>query len=156
VSYLATGGISNYNGLQTSFQRRFTRGLAIDANYTWAKGLADTSTFSQQGDQGWSNALPTNIRATEYGPTDTDLQNRFALSVNYELQDGKEFTGLKKMLVSGWQTNLIAGWQSGKVFSIINSGAGADNPIESDGKAHGFNNRAVPQNNNGQDRPNTI
>jgi hypothetical protein len=156
VSYLATEGVSNYNSLQTSFQRRFTKGVALDANYTWAKGLSDTSSFSQQGDQGWSNALPTNIRATEYGPTDTDLQNRFALSVNYELQYGKEFTGLKKMALSGWQTNMIAGWQSGKVFSIISSGAGADNPIESDGKAHGFNNRAVPQNAGGADRPNTI
>jgi hypothetical protein len=156
ISYLATGGISNYNGLQASFQRRFTKGLAFDANYTWAKALADTSTFSQQGDQGWSHALPTNIRATEYGPADTDLQNRFALSLNYELQYGKEFTGLKKVALSGWQTNVIAGWQSGKVFSIVSSGSGADNPIESDGKAHGFSNRAVPQNNGGSDRPDTI
>jgi Carboxypeptidase regulatory-like domain/TonB dependent receptor len=156
VSYLATGGISNYNSLQTSFQRRFTKGLALDANYTWAKGLSDTSTFSQQGDQGWSNALPTNIRATEYGNTDTDIQNRFALSLNYELQYGKEFTGLKKIALSGWQTNMITGWQSGKVFSIDSSGSGADNPIESDGKTHGFNNRAVPQNSGGNDRPDTI
>jgi hypothetical protein len=156
VSYLATEGVSNYNGLQMSFQRRFTKGLALDANYTWSKALADTSTFSQQGDQGWAHALPTNIRATEYGPADTDLQNRFALSLNYELQFGKSFTGIKKAALSGWQTNLIAGWQSGKVFSIISSGSGADNPIESDGKAHGFNNRAVPQNSGGADRPNTI
>jgi hypothetical protein len=156
VSYLNTGGVSNYNGLQTSFQRRFTKGLAVIANYTWAKGLADTSTFSQQGDQGWSNALPTNIRATEYGKADTDLANRFALALNYELQYGKEFTGLKKAVLSGWQTNVIAGWQSGKVFSIDSTGSGLDNPIESDGKAHGFNNRAVPQNAGGPDRPNTV
>jgi hypothetical protein len=157
VSYLATEGVSNYNGLQTSFQRRFTRGLAVDINYTWAKALADTSTFSQQGDQGWSNALPTNIRATEYGNADTDLQNRFGLAINYELQYGKQFTGVKKFALSGWQTNIIAGWQSGKVFSIVSSGSGADNPIEpEDGKAHGFNNRAVPQNSGGADRPNTI
>jgi hypothetical protein len=156
ISYLGTEGVSNYNGLQTSFQRRFTRGLALDVNYTWSKALADTSTFSQQGDQGWSNALPTNIRATEYGNADTDLQNRFALSLNYELQYGKEFTGLKKFALSGWQTNVIAGWQSGKVFSIVSSGSGADNPVESDGKTHGFNNRAVPQNSGGMDRPNTI
>jgi len=156
ISYLATEGVSNYNALQTSFQRRFTKGLAIDANYTWAKGLADTSTFSQQGDQGWSNALPTNIRATEYGPADNDLQNRFALSVNYELQYGKNFTGLKKVALSGWQTNMIALWQTGKVFSIDQTGSGADNPIESDGVAHGFSNRAVPQNSGGNDRPDTI
>jgi hypothetical protein len=161
ITYLATGGVSNYNGLQASFQRRFTKGLAVDANYTWSKGLADTSTFSQQGDQGWSNALPTNIRATEYGNTDTDLQNRFAISLNYELQYGKEFSGIKKAVFSGWQTNVIGSWQSGKVFSIVSSGSGADNPLDSGPAApipthYGYNNRAVPQNNNGADRPNTI
>jgi Carboxypeptidase regulatory-like domain/TonB dependent receptor len=161
TSYLATGGVSNYNGLQASFQRRFTKGLAVDANYTWAKGLSDTSSFSQQGDQGWSNANPFNIRQIEYGNTDTDLQNRFAVSLNYELQYGKEFTGIKRTLISGWQTNLIGSWQSGKVFSIVNSGAGADNPLDSGPAAptptaYGYNNRAVPQNANGADRPNTI
>jgi hypothetical protein len=160
ISYLATGGVSNYNGLQASFQRRFTHGLAFDANYTWAKGLSDTSTFSQQGDQGWSNANPFNIRQIEYGNTDTDLQNRFALSVNYELQYGKEFTGIKKALLTGWDTNMIALWQTGKVFSIVESGSGADNPIGDNPadptKAYGYNNRAVPQNANGADRPDTI
>jgi hypothetical protein len=132
------------------------KGLAIDANYTWAKALSDASGFSEQGDQGWSNALPTNIRATEYGTSEDNISNRFALSLNYEFQYGKEFTGVKKAFLGGWQTNAIAAWQGGKPFSIISSGAGADNPIESDGKAHGFNNRAVPQNSGGQDRPNTI
>jgi Carboxypeptidase regulatory-like domain/TonB dependent receptor len=151
VSYLASGGVSNYNGLQASFQRRFTKGLAIDANYTWAKALGDISGFSEQGDQGWSNALPTNIRATEYGNSEDDIQNRFALSLNYELQYGKEFTGIKKAFFSGWDTNMITVWQSGKPFSIVESGSGADNP---DG--FGFSNRAVPQNSGGSDRPDTI
>jgi hypothetical protein len=34
VSYIQSEGVSNYNALQTSFQRRFTHGLAFDANYT--------------------------------------------------------------------------------------------------------------------------
>src|ERR1700678_1771287 len=156
ITYLATGGVSNYSALQTSVQRRVTKGLALDANYTWAKGLSDVSPLSQQGNQGYSNALPTNIRATEYGNTDTDIQNRFAISLNYELQYGKEFTGLKKAALSGWQTNVIGVWQSGKVFSIVSSGSGADNPIESNGNAYGFSNRAVPQNSGGNDRPDTI
>ena len=156
ITYLATEGVSNYSALQTSVQRRLNKGLALDANYTWAKGLSDVSTLSQQGNQGYSNALPTNIRATEYGKTDTDIQNRFAISLNYELQYGKEFTGLKKAALSGWQTNVIGVWQSGKVFSIVSSGSGADNPIESNGNAYGFSNRAVPQNSGGNDRPDTI
>jgi Carboxypeptidase regulatory-like domain/TonB dependent receptor len=155
-SYLASGGISNYNALQTSFQRRFTKGLAIDANYTWAKALSDISGFSEQGDQGWSNANPYDIRGTEYGTSEDQIANRFALGLNYELQYGKEFTGIKKAFLGGWQTNVIAAWQSGKPFSVINSGSGADQAIEADGNLHGYTNRAVPQNGNGNDRPNTI
>jgi hypothetical protein len=156
ISYLATEGVSNYNALQTSFQRRFVKGLAVDANYTWAKALSDITGFSEQGDQGWAHALPTNIRATEYGTSEDQITNRFALSFNYELQYGKEFTGVKKAFLGGWQTNMIAAWQTGKPFTILSSGSGADNPVESDGIAHGFNNRAVPQNAGGADRPNTI
>jgi len=157
VSYIQSEGISNYNGLQTSFQRRFTKGLAFDANYTWAKALSDITGFSQQGsNQGWSDADPTRIRQIEYGNSENDIQNRFALGLNYELQFGKDFTGVKKALLSGWQANTIVVWQSGKPFTIIETGSGADNPIESDGIAHGFNNRATPQNSGGQDRPNQI
>jgi hypothetical protein len=157
VSYIQSEGISNYNGLQASFQRRFTKGLAFDANYTWSKALSDITGFSQQGsNQGWSNADPTRIRQIEYANSENDIQNRFALSLNYELQFGKSFTGVKKAAFSGWQTNMITVWQSGKPFTVINSGSGVDNPIESDGKAHGFNNRSTPNNSGGNDRPNQI
>jgi hypothetical protein len=157
VSYIQSEGISNYSALQTSFQRRFTKGLAFDANYTWGKGLSDITGFSQQGgNQGWSNADPTRIRQTEYGIAENDIQNRFALSLNYELQYGKSFTGVKKFALSGWQANTILVWQSGKPFTITETGSGADNPVESDGKQHGYNNRATPLNGGGQDRPNQI
>jgi len=157
VSYIQSEGISNYNALQTSFQRRFTKGLAFDANYTWGKGLSDITGFSQQGgSQGWSNANPTRIRQIEYGVAENDIQNRFALSLNYELQFGKTFTGAKKFALAGWQVNSITAWQSGKPFTITETGSGADNPVESDGKQHGYNNRATPLNSGGQDRPNQI
>jgi TonB dependent receptor len=162
VSWLATEGVSNYSALQTSFQRRFTKGLAFDANYTWAKGLSDITGFSQQGgSQGWSNADPTRIRQIEYGVAENDIQNRFALSLNYELQFGKNFTGAKKVLLSGWQANTITVWQSGKPFTITETGSGADNPFDSGPTSpiptqYGYSNRATPQNNGGQDRPDQI
>ena len=58
------------------------------------------------------------------------------------------------------RTTLIAVWQSGKPFTIVNSGGGADNPTgdnpASPGTAYGYSNRAVPQNSGGSDRPDTI
>lgn len=160
ISYLASEGISNYNSLQTSFQRRFTKGLAIDANYTWEKALSDITGFSEQGDQGWSNDLPTNIRATEYGTSEDQIQSRFALSLNYQLQYGKEFTGIKKAVLAGWEANMIAVWQTGKPFTILNSGGGVDDPTGDNPanptQTYGFSNRAVPQNSGGADRPDTV
>ena len=157
VSFIQSEGVSNYNALQTSFQRRFTKGLAFDANYTWGKGLSDITGFSQQGgNQGWSDANPNQIRQLEYGVAENDIQNRFALSLNYEFQYGKNFTGVKKLALAGWQTNAITAWQSGKPFTITETGSGADDPVESDGQQHGYNNRATPLNNGGQDRPEQI
>jgi len=157
VSYIQSEGISNYSALQTSFQRRLTKGLAFDANYTWGKGLSDITGFSQQGgSQGWSNADPTRIRQIEYGVAENDIQNRFALSLDYALQYGKSFTGVKKFALAGWQVNTITAWQSGKPFTITETGSGADNPIESDGSQHGYNNRATPLNSGGQDRPDQL
>jgi hypothetical protein len=62
-------------------------------------------------------------------------------------QCGLTITGIKKAFLSGWQTNMITGWQGGKPFTIVKTGAGGDNPVESDGKQHGFNNRAPPPKN---------
>jgi hypothetical protein len=146
VNWLQSEGISNYNGLQMSFQRRFTKGLAFDANYTYAKALSDVTGFSEEGQQGWSNADPTRISQIEYGVAENNIGNRFALSLNYELQFGKSFTGVKKFALSGWQANTITVWQSGKPFSIVNSGSGPG----------GYSNRASPIYNGGNDRPNQI
>lgn len=144
VNWLQSEGISNYNGLQTSFQRRFTKGLEFDANYTWGHALSDQTGFSEEGHQGWSDADPTHIRQIDYGNAENDIRNRFALSVDYELP-GKNFTGVKRTALGGWQTNAIVAWQSGKDFSITNSSSGG-----------GYGDRASPTYNNGPDRPNLV
>ncbi len=155
VGWLQSEGISNYNALQTSFQRRFVKGLAFDANYTWAKALSDITGFSEEGDQGWGNADPTRIRQIDYGVAENDIQNRFALSLNYELQYGRNFTGVKKFALHGWEINTISVWQSGKPISIYNGGSG--DVLAGDGSNNtSYNNRATPFNNGGEDRPDQI
>jgi hypothetical protein len=48
--------------------------------------LSDITGVSQQGgNQGWSDADPTRTPQIEYGIAENDIQNRFALSLNYEL-----------------------------------------------------------------------
>lgn len=145
VGEVGSEGYSNYNALQTSFQRRFTKGLAFDANYVWGKAMSNITGFSNEGAEGWGNADWTRVNTIEYGKAELDIQNRFALSLNYQFQYGKEWHGFKKELLAGYQVNSIAVFQSGKPFTILNGGG--------DG---GLGNRAVPFNNAGQDRPNQI
>ncbi len=146
VSWLQSEAVSNYNALQMSYQRRFVHGLAFDGNYTWAKALGDVNSFSQ-GSQGTGNADYTHTRQIDYGVLSNDIQNRFALSLNYQFAANHKFTGINKYLLGGWQANTITVWQSGKPYTILNGGTGSDGA---------YGNRATPINNAGNDRPNQI
>ena len=106
--------------------------------------MSDISGFSEQGDQGWSNANPNDIRQIEYGKSEDDIQNRFALSVNYELQYGKEFTGIKKASRLRMADQYDPGLAERKALLDHQQRFGADQAIEADGLMHGYNNRAVP------------
>jgi len=151
VNWLLTGGVSNYNGLQMSFQRRFVKGLAFDGNYTYSHALSDVVGFSEEGHQGWGDADPTNIRKYEYGNAENDIRHRFALSINYELPL-KNFTSrVERIALGGWQINSIVAWQSGKPFSVVN---GTGETVT--GSSASYSNWATPQYNGGPDRPNQI
>ena len=156
VAWGVSEGISNYNALQTSFQRRFSKGLAFDANYTWGKAMSNNVGFSEEGDQGAYNAdaYDTHI---DYGVAENDIQNRFALSVNYQFQYGKGWHGIEKQALAGWQVNSITVWQSGKPITVINGGSGGSTTdIGGEGGTTVYGNRATPLNNGGNDRPNQI
>jgi hypothetical protein len=142
IKWLASGGVSNYNALQTSFQRRFSKGLAFDANYTWGHALSDIVGFSQEGYQGWGDADPTQVRNIEYGNAENDIRSRFALSIDYELPF-KNHQGVEKYALDGWEVNSIVAWQTGKAASITNTGGS-------------YNNVANPLYGGGSDRPNQV
>jgi hypothetical protein len=142
IKWLASGGISNYSALQLSFQRRFTNGLAFDANYAWGHALSDVVGFSEEGHQGWGDADPTHVRQIEYGNAENDIRSRFALSINYKLPFKHFNNTVEEFAVGGWQVNSIVAWQTGKPFSITNSGTP--------------NNLANPLFGGGSDRPNQV
>ena len=157
VSWLVSEGISNYNSLQTSFQRRFSKGLAFDGNYTWGRALSNNVGFSEEGDQGFGASDPSNTHL-DYGIAENDIQNRFALSLNYEFQYGKSWHGIEKQALAGWQVNSIVVWQSGKPFTIQNGGGNSGFVSDVLPGEQSYGDRAIPLNDgsNGNDRPNQV
>lgn len=70
-------GTSNYNSLQASLQRRFSKGLTFGAVYTWSKSLATAS--SDQDEQNPVNAL------LDYRAASWDRTHVFAANYVYDL-----------------------------------------------------------------------
>ena len=129
---IQTSGFSDYNGLQATVQRRLSRGLTLNANYTWSHAISDTVGFSQGGL--YTSILPYQTATLERGNSDLDMRHRFALMLNYQLPFGKTLSGWEAGVVKGWQLNAIDVWSTGFPFSVVNSsprsntGAGSDRP----------------------------
>jgi hypothetical protein len=109
LEYSQASGVGNYNGLETSLQRRFTNGLSFEAAYTWSK---NTGTTYQQT---FSNAL-----------SGSDVPQRFVLSYLYELPFGRNKTFLTSgpvaAVVGGWRTSGVYTHSSGLPFTVTSGG----------------------------------
>jgi hypothetical protein len=107
------GGASEYHALQTVFERRYSRGVTVNANYLFARNLTNIS------NGGAAIGTVINNRGYDWGNSDQGFKHRFSIRASYELPLGKSANGVKKALLSGWQLNTVAFFQSGQPFTVI-------------------------------------
>jgi Carboxypeptidase regulatory-like domain len=129
VGEYESAGSSSYHALQTSFQRRYSNGLTVSANYTYSHSIDDATTLSYEGQEGFGNADPFAIQRFETGNSDLDLRHRFVGTATYELPFGKNFVGAKKVALAGWQANTVLIWNSGSPYSITDNFTGFGNSV---------------------------
>ncbi len=114
------GYSSNYNGLQTKLDRRFSNGFALTTSYTFSKALG-----FQSEDSGLDFYInpKRNWRKLDFNRT-----HNFVQSYVYELPfgKGKRFaeSGPASWILGGWQVNGILIVSSGKPIDFGVSGAG--------------------------------
>ena len=103
-------GLSTYNALQLTAQRRFAKGLQFDAAYTYSKLHDDASTLT--------DILPNAYDGKAYyGISDLDRTHVLIVSYIYELP----FRGtshLAQRLLGNWELSGINQFQSGSPFSV--------------------------------------
>jgi hypothetical protein len=119
IGMVRTEGKSNYNALQTAFQRRYVNGLAVDFNYTYARGLDNSSGFNGSGD-GYG-ASPSTRGKYEYGTSDLEMRHRLAGNVIYALPFGAALNGARALALKGWQVNALAVWETSLPFTVMSS-----------------------------------
>lgn len=143
-------GTSAYEGLQTSFVRRFNAGLTVNMNYTFSHTMSnlDSNTCvssyfatptpcfidSSNGVSAASPKLLYGFQKYAWGNDSLDVTHRITWGVNYQIPFGKSFTGVEKTLLAGWGLNTSGGWQTGLPFtpgaSINLSGLGVGQGLD--------------------------
>ncbi|MGH9585186.1 MAG: carboxypeptidase regulatory-like domain-containing protein, partial [Bryobacteraceae bacterium] len=122
-----TNGIQNYNALQISLQKRLSKGLEFQANYTWSKCLTDSIGYYGGGGQGagnyyyWQNTYDAH---SYYGSCYYDTRSALNGYVTYDIPFGRGRTFGSHMnkvtnaIAGGWQVNAILSVHSGFPFTI--------------------------------------
>jgi outer membrane receptor protein involved in Fe transport len=140
IGYYTTQGISDYNALQVTFNRRLAQGLSFTSGFTYADSQDDiTGLGTSTG--GYSNLIGglanavANIKKYDWATSDFNIKYRFSFGGNYELPFFKSATGFKGQALGGWQINGALVWQTGLPFTVTDAtgvsgiiGGGAERP----------------------------
>jgi hypothetical protein len=111
------GGTSNYNALQTSINRRFTKGLQFGVSYTWSKTMATQDSVNgavaRFQDRRWWN----------YSEASFDRTHNFVAHWVWSVPKASSLWDNKFMRAIGdnWEWSGIAEFVSGAPQSITNS-----------------------------------
>jgi len=124
LTYISNESHATYNGLNAQFKRNYSHGLMFAANYTWGKvldnvtegGLGDY--FNTNGYGGlYSGVQDIQNPKGDRGPSEFDVNQRFAFSAVWQLPSPKSSAALKNVL-GGWKLNSVISLQSGRPFDV--------------------------------------
>jgi hypothetical protein len=120
VTQLSTGANSNYDGLQTTAEKRLGRGLALTVNYTWSHCMdtASNGGFLPFSAGGILSPIPGNLQR-DRGPCDYDVRHNFNASYVYQLPS--RLRGRLASALNGWQVSGSVFWRSGLPFSVLSA-----------------------------------
>jgi hypothetical protein len=125
ITYSSFAGDSYYNSLQANYERRFSQGLTVLANFTWSKCRTDASdVLNETAIYFRAPMLPHFGIQGDYGLCDFDDPKVVHLSGTYQLPAGKghRFLGNSSKVVDGilggWRTNWILTLQDGQPFTV--------------------------------------
>jgi hypothetical protein len=115
INLLENTAQSWYDAGYVNVRRRYSHGLSLLANYTFAKNLTNAPDFRSPMDE---SAIPQNDSDlnAEKGPG-CDIRHRFAFSTVYAIPAYKDMEWAK-LLTQNWQLSAIYQIQSGMPFTV--------------------------------------
>lgn len=124
-TYTSFAGDSYYHSLQVNYERRFSAGLSMLANFTWSKCRTDASDVLNETALFYrAPLLPGFGIQGDYGLCDFDVPKVFHFSGDYQLPfgHGRQFLshspGIVDAILGGWDTNWILTLEDGQPDTV--------------------------------------
>jgi len=113
------GATGSYNGLILAVQKRLSRGVIVNANYTWSHCISDLSIGDSTGNAGNGLAIPNNRRydrsncqSNEIGGAfSSDRRQIFNLTVVYQTPK----------FANAWETRLLSDWKVAGIYHAMSA-----------------------------------
>jgi hypothetical protein len=124
IRELSNSAHSIYHGLQTKFERRFSRGLYLLGSYTWSKSIDDQSNGTDNviaSGQYPQNPLNPSL---DRGLSSFDRTQVFVANAVWEIPFGRGARGsgveaISRRVLRGWQLSGIVTSETGTPFSVL-------------------------------------
>ena len=116
ADYWKAEGVSTYNAVQFQATKRMSRGLMVNASYTWSHSLDEGSGLGAGLFFNGNNPL---VPRTAYASSDFDRTHVLSISYVYQLPTIKSASRLVKGVANGWGIQGVTIAQSGEPFSVI-------------------------------------
>jgi hypothetical protein len=110
-------GITNFNGLQSSLTRSFTKGWLFQAQYMWGHAISDSAGSGEGG-----QIQDVACRACDRGPADYDIRQTFTANTVYQLP------WARNRFYGGWDLSGIFTARTGTPLTILVNRAAANVP----------------------------
>ena len=118
INEVDQGGTTSYHGMLLSVQRRASRGVTVNANYTWSHCIADVtfSDFNTSADGSYTN--PSNRGADRGNCRQTGQDRRHLFNFTAVAESPKFSNRTLNMVASGWRLSPLVRISSGPALTI--------------------------------------
>jgi hypothetical protein len=113
-------GNSIYHSMQTSLEKRLSRGFSAGLHYTWSAFIDTQSEIFNVSSAEVAVAQNSYDRRADRGRSSFDRPHRLTGNFVFELPWFQEQKGFAGHLLGGWQLNSFFSLQSGSPFSALN------------------------------------
>lgn len=115
-----TDGNSWYKGFVAGANRRFSKGLALQASYTFGDSIDQGSQAVGSGDftNGFQPRYPDDPDDNK-GPSDFNVRHNFVFNYTWEIPAVSSASGATAVLLNGWQLSGIVNLRSGMPFTPV-------------------------------------